>query len=215
MTAGGEGQPHLEHVDEQVDGGQPRAQSREHPLEHRDERRYRRDLPVEPLPFLPERRRRPRPERRAVDPGGKIVGGQARLPQPRADPEARQRGEIAQRRQPPARERRRQPGRPLERGQRHPRQRGALGARCQHVHRRSDVRGHPSGGATVGDPHAGIEPYPSRLAAEPAADPGVVTEQPEAVEIDMHQTGRGVLDTRRDRQAGFEQRMPSRRLGVR
>ena len=81
-TAGAQGEPHLEHVDEQLGAGQPRAQPGEHALQHGDERRHRRDLPVEPLRLRPERRRRPRAERRAIDADGEVVRGQARPAEP-------------------------------------------------------------------------------------------------------------------------------------
>src|SRR5207248_9208746 len=74
----------------------PPAEPLQHDLEHAREDSERVDLPLEPLGFFPERRRRPGTERIAVETERQIVSAEPWRPQARGQAFARQRGQLAE-----------------------------------------------------------------------------------------------------------------------
>src|SRR5207249_7553430 len=69
----------------------------QHGLEHAREDPERVDLPLEPLRFFPERRRRPGTERVAVETERQIVSAEPWRPQARGQAFTRQHGQLAKR----------------------------------------------------------------------------------------------------------------------
>src|SRR2546422_11137037 len=76
-----------------MDSAQARGQTRQHHFEHGAEREEIVHLPVEALRLLPERRRRPRVERRGIDTAREVVSTES------IGAEARGQGVARQRRQ--------------------------------------------------------------------------------------------------------------------
>src|SRR5262249_61147619 len=83
MPAGGEAESDLERVSGERRRCEPLAETLQHGLEHPREHAERVDLPLEPLRFLPEWRRSPRPERIGIEAERQIAGAQAGGAEPR------------------------------------------------------------------------------------------------------------------------------------
>src|SRR5262249_58601176 len=87
------------------------------------------DLPLEPLRFFPERRRRPGTKRISIEPERQVVSAEPGGPQPRGETLARQRGQFAERSHTPPAERRGDIRNQIERGDGDLRERRALAPR--------------------------------------------------------------------------------------
>src|SRR5207245_2394319 len=107
-----------EHRRSQIVGADEGGEAREHGDEHTGKAPERIDLPLEPLCFLPERRRRPGTERIAIETERQVVSAKPGRPQAHGQAFARQCGQLVEDPYSPPAEGRGEVGSEVERGYR-------------------------------------------------------------------------------------------------
>ena len=212
MRSRDETQSDVDHVRGEMDSAQARGQTRQHHFEHGAEREEIVHLPVEALRLLPERRRRPRVERRGIDTAREVVSTESIGAEARGQGVARQRRQSTEVGDAPAPKRGDHGLGQIEAIERSRSERRCVGAGRHDGHAHVAVRRDAGGRAAIGDSHARLEPYVASQTHQPLAHRSVVADEaPEAVNLHVGEAGPGVLDARRDAERRGEQGVLGRR----